>query len=116
MNMYNLIAYSDNYADSSASLYQFKRDEQNMTNAGNPANVTTAGSTSSKYKSSILGNLTAIAGAGILRNATIPIALKYLSNFFRSLEMPLINCKIYFELSWTKNCVMSDIGGIKHLK
>ena len=34
MSMYNLLEYSDSYADSSASLFQFKRDEQNMTNAG----------------------------------------------------------------------------------
>ena len=39
--MYNLLECSDNYTDSSGSLYQFKRDEQNMTNVGNPANVTT---------------------------------------------------------------------------
>ena len=32
--------------------------------------------------------------------------LKYLSNFFRSLEMPLINCKIHLELNWNNNCVM----------
>ena len=41
MPMYNLIEYSDNYSDTSGSLWQFKRDEQNMNN-GNPANVTTA--------------------------------------------------------------------------
>ena len=34
--------------------------------------------------------------------------LKYLSNFWRSLEMALINCKIHLELNWIKNCVMSD--------
>ena len=38
------------------------------------------------------------------------VPLKYLSNFFRSLEMPLINCKIHLELNWTKNCVMSTVG------
>ena len=37
----NLIEYSDNYSDTSGSLWQFKRDEQNMNN-GNPVNVTTA--------------------------------------------------------------------------
>ena len=73
--------------------------------------VTTADSTSFNYKSSILGNLTAVAGAGVLRNAGIPIPLKDLSKFFRSFEMPLINCKIYLELNCTKNCVMSYIGG-----
>ena len=55
--MYNLLEYSDNYADSSGSLWQFKRDELNMTNTGNPADVTTAGSSSLKYKSSLLKGL-----------------------------------------------------------
>ena len=49
MPMYNLIEYSDNYSDTSGSLWQFKRVEQNMNN-GNPANFTTADSTSFKYK------------------------------------------------------------------
>ena len=49
--MYNLIEYSDSYSDTSGSLWQFKRDEQNMNN-GNPANVTTDDSSSFKYKSS----------------------------------------------------------------
>ena len=89
MSMYNLLEYPDNYADSSASLYQFKRDEQKM-NIGNPANVTTDDSSSFKYKSSLLGNPIASDGNGALRNAKIVVPLKYLSNIFRSLEMPLI--------------------------
>ena len=51
MPMYNLLEYSDNYGDSSGNLWQFKRDEQNVTDAGNPAHVTTAGLSSFKYKS-----------------------------------------------------------------
>ena len=83
--MYNLLEYSDNCADSSASLYQFKRDEQNMTHAGHPANVTTDDSSSFKYKSNILGNLVAAAGANqVLENAKIVMPLKYLSNFIRN--------------------------------
>ena len=50
MLMYNLIEYSDNYADSSASLYQFKRDESPMNDAGNILNVALDNSTSFKYK------------------------------------------------------------------
>ena len=46
MPMYNLIEYSDNYSDTSGSLWHFKRDEQNMNDAGNPVNVTTADSKS----------------------------------------------------------------------
>ena len=94
--MYNLHEYSDNYADSSASLYKFKRDEQNMANSGILDNVTTNDSSSFKYKSSILGSP---ANTGVSRNAKIVAPLKYLSNFFRSFEMPLINCKIYLELN-----------------
>ena len=80
-----------------------------MNNAGNLDNVTAAANTYSssfKYKSSILGRP---AANEVLRNAKIVAPLKYLSNFFRFLEMPLINCKINFEFNWTKNCVMSDI-------
>ena len=48
MPVYNLVEYSDNYADSSGSLYQFKSDEQSINTNGNLANVTTAGSSSFK--------------------------------------------------------------------
>ena len=56
MLMYNLIEYSDNYLYTSGSLWQFRRDEQNMNNNGNPADITTAGSTFCEYKSNNLGN------------------------------------------------------------
>ena len=91
MPMYNLIEYSDNYSDTSGRLWQFKRDEQNMNNV-NPADVTTDGSSSFKYKSSFFKSLTA-ADNGVFKNVKIAVPLKYLSNFWRSLEMPLINCK-----------------------
>ena len=50
MPMYNLIEYCYNYSDTSGSLCQFKRDESPVTNAGNPENISTANSTSFKYK------------------------------------------------------------------
>ena len=43
-------------------------------------------------------------------NAQISVPLKYLSNFFRSLELPLINTKLHLELNWTKNSVMSNVA------
>ena len=46
----------------------------------------------------------------IFGNAKIAVPLKYLSNFWRSLEMPLINFKIHLELNWSKDCVMSTIA------
>ena len=108
MPMYNLIEYSANNSDTSASLWQFKKDERPVTNSGNPDNVSTINSTSFKYKSSILGKS---ADDGVLINVKIVLPLKYISNFWRSLEVPLINCKIPLGLNWTKNCVMSDIAG-----
>ena len=50
--MYNLIENSNNYSDTSGTLWQFKRDEQNM-NYGNPLDVTTDDSSFFKYKSSL---------------------------------------------------------------
>ena len=86
MPMYNLIEYSDNYWDTSGSLWQFKRDEQNMNN-GKPANVTTDDSSSFKYKSSFFKPLTA-ADNGVFKDVKIAVPLKYLS----------------------KGCVMSNIA------
>ena len=58
MLMYNLIEYSDNYSDSSGSLYQFKREESPMNNSGNPNNIALDNSTSFKYKATLLGKAT----------------------------------------------------------
>ena len=111
MSMYNLIEYSDNYSHSTRSLYQFKRSEslfkRSMNDAGNPLNVALDNSTSFKYKASLLGKATDANGNDrSLKNKKIGVPLKYLSNFFRSLEMPLINYKIHLELNWNDNCVM----------
>ena len=99
--MYNLIEYSDNYQDSSATLYQYKREESPEDDA--VADLTADNSASSfEYKIKLLGNATEVAGnaAGVRRlNVKIVVPLKYLSNFFRSLEMPLINCKIKLNLT-----------------
>ena len=46
----------------------------------------------------------------LLKNAQISVPLKYVSSFFRSLELPLINTKLHLELSWKKNCLMSTVG------
>ena len=81
MPMHNLIEYSDNYADSSGSLYQFKRDES-PTNDGNPLKVALDNISSFKYKRSILGKATDADGNDrSLKNTKIVVPLKYLSNF-----------------------------------
>ena len=110
--MYNLIEYSDNYSGTSGSLWQFKKDQLNVTNA---ANVTTENSSSFKCKSSALEKSVPINNR-VLRNVKMAVPLKCFSNFWRSLEMPLINCKIHLELNWTKNCVMSNNSYYRTLK
>ena len=58
MPMYNLLEYSDNYADSSVSLYEFKRDESPVNDNWNLINVALTNSSSFKYKASLLGKAT----------------------------------------------------------
>ena len=103
MPMYNLIEYSDNYSDTSGSLWNFKRDE-----IINNANVTNDDNASSfKYKANLIGNT---QNNGTKNGVKIAIPLKYLYNFRRSLEMPLINCKIELSLKWYEECVLSNAG------
>ena len=85
MPMYNLIEYSDNYQDSSATLYHYKRHEPPEADA--VADLTAINSSSFKYKIKLIGNVTEVAGdaAGVRKlNVKVVVPLKYLSNFFRS--------------------------------
>ena len=92
MPLYNLIEYSDNCSDTSGSLWGFRRDEiVNNADVSNDDNAP-----SFKYKASIIGNT---EDNGRKNGVKIAVPLKYLSNFWRSLEMPLISCKT--ELSFT---------------
>ena len=105
MNMYNLIEYSVNYSDSTASLYLFKRQEP----LENNANITIAGSSSFKYNSTFLGNANVENNNAVQKNAKIIVPLKHISSFFRSLEIPLINTKLYIKLNSYKNSVISTV-------
>ena len=101
MPMYNLVEYSDNYSDTSGSLWQFKKDEIiNNADATNDNNAP-----SFKYKANLIGN----TGNKKWNKNGIKIAvpLKYLSNFWRSLEMSLINCKVELLLKWYETCLLT---------
>ena len=103
MPMYNLIGYSDNYSDTSGSLWHFKRDEiEGNVDLTMDDNHIPNNSSSFKYKSSFITNRNGVK---------IAVPLKYLSNFWRSLEMPLINCKVELSLTWNPNCVLSNLVG-----
>ena len=99
MPMYNLIEYSDNYFDTSGSLWGFKRDEIDNADVTNDINAP-----SFKYEPNLIANTEA---DGTKKGAKIVVPLKYLSNFWRSLEMPLINCKVELPLRWIENCVLT---------
>ena len=79
-------------------------------NNRNPDNVTTANSSSFKYKSILIGESAAVNNNRVFKDVKIAVPLKCLSYFWRSLEMPLINCKIHLELNLDKDCVMSTIA------
>ena len=106
MPMYNLIKYSNNYSDTSGSLWQFKRDEV----PANNADLTINNSQSFKYKAALLGKTADAVNNtnSSVKEAKIVVPLKYLSNFWRSLEMPLINCKVQLKLNWIKDCILSS--------
>ena len=107
MPMYNLIEYSDNYSDTSGSLWQFKRDEVPANNAG----LTIDNPDSFKYKAALVGKTANhYNGKGSVEDTKIDVPLKYLSNFWKSLEMPIINCKVHLELNWIEDCVLSIAG------
>ena len=99
MSMYNLIEYSDNYAKTTGSLWQYFRDEpdDNLEN-----------SESFKSKIKITGKTPA---AGNEKDVEIMVPLKYLSNFCRTLETPLINCEINLILTWSSTCVITNSTG-----
>ena len=107
--MYNLLEYSKNYKKTTGSLWNYYRDEQ--------SNPLSTNSKSFKYKTSITGNTYNI-GYGkdnydvskVGKNeAEAVIPLKYLSNFWRNLNMPQINCEVELILTWTKNCLLADM-------
>ena len=101
--MYNLIEYSDNYSKTSGSLWQYCKEIPAVNNAGNIVDFNGANATDSfNFKTKITGQTN---DDGII-NVEIMVPLKYLSNFWRTLKMPLINCEIELILTWSAGCVI----------
>ena len=101
MPMYNLIEYSDNYSKTSGSLWHYYRDEpdDNLTD-----------SESLKSKIVIAGNTPA---NGNRKDVEVMVPLKYLSNFWRTLKIPLVNCEINLILTWSSTCVITNSTGAR---
>ena len=114
MPMYNLLEYSKNYKKTTGSLCNYYRDE--------PSDPLSSDSESFKYKTSITGNTYNIGDGEegydankVGKNETeVVIPLKHLSNFWRSLNIPLINCEVELILTWSKNCVLADMTPANH--
>ena len=99
MPKYNLIECSDNYLKTSGSLWQYYRDDPND-------NITQ--SESFKFKIKIIRKTPA---AGNTKDVEITVPFKCLRNFWRTLEMPLINCEMNFIFTWSEDCVISFATG-----
>ena len=93
--MYNITEYSDNYSKTPGSLWQYYRDVPND-------NLTDSEPFKSKRK--IPGNTPA---GGNTKDFEIIVPLKYLSNFWRTLEMLLINCEINLISMWSSTCIIT---------
>ena len=99
MPMYNLIEYSDNYAKTTGRLWQYFRDEPDDN---------LADSESFKSKIKITGKTPDDDNE---KEVEIMVPLKYLSYFWRTLEMPLINCEVNLILTWSSTCVITNSTG-----
>ena len=103
MPMYNLIEYSDNYAKTTGSLWQYCKDIPALNANGEITQFTEGNPTDSfNFKVKIAGR----TGNGGTKNVEIMVPLKYLGNFWRTLEMPLINCEVNLILTGSSTCVL----------
>ena len=100
MPMYNLIEYSDNYAKTTGSLWQYFRDDPDD-------NI----KDSESFKSKIKMTGKTPNNNNNVKDVEIMVPLKYLSNFWRTLEMPLINCEVNLSLIWSSACVITNSTG-----
>ena len=117
MSMYNLLEYSKNYRKTIGSLYNYYRDELTNDDNDNFAKIKVVNSEAFKYKNKITGNTynvdAAAQGYDVNKNGTqeieLAIPLKYLGNFWKALNIPLISCEVSLELKWDKNCVITSL-------
>ena len=103
MPMYNLIEYSDNYAKTTGSLWEYCKDVP-ARNANDDIVIFAEDNTTDSFK--FKAKITDQTGNDGTKDVEIMVPLKYLSNFWRTLEMPLINCEVNLILTWSSNCVL----------
>ena len=118
MPMYSLLEYSKNYRKPIGSLYNYYRDELSDDNIPNNfPNAKVVNSNTFKNKNKITGKTYNVAEGADGHDANrvgkqdveLAIPLKYLGNFWRALNIPLISCEVFLELKWNKNCVITSL-------
>ena len=103
MPVYNLIEYSDNYAKTSGRLWQYCKDIPPLNDNNEIIDFRGNNNTNSFNSKAKITGQTEDNGT---KDVEIMVPLKYLSNFWRTLEMPLINCEINLILTWSSTCVI----------
>ena len=99
MLMYSLIEYSDNYSKTSGILWQYCKDESPINANSNNLIFNAANATTNSFK--IKEKVTGETGDDGIKNVEIMEPLKYLSNFWGTHELSLINCEINLDLNWS---------------
>ena len=111
--MYNLIEYSDNCSKASGSLWQYCKKIPAVDDNGDILDFNGTNETDSfNFKAKITGKTAANNNDGNIVgrvDGEIIVPLKYRSNSWRTLEMPLINCEIKLILTWSRNSVIISI-------
>ena len=116
--MYNLLKYSKNYKKTIGSLYNYYRDElSDDPDIDNHDNINVVNLNAFKYKNKITGNTYDVLNTADdyvavkegIQEIKLAIPLKYLGNFWRALNIPLISCEVSLELKWDKNYVITSL-------
>ena len=104
MPVYNVIEYSDNYSKTSGNLWQCCKDMPAVDDDGDIVDFDGANATDSlNFKAKITGQTD---DDGKINGVEIMLTLNNFSNFWRTLEMPLINSEVNLILTWCENCVI----------
>ena len=104
--MNKLIEYSDNYSKASGNLWQYYRDKLFLDDNGAIADFPAGNNNSASFK--FRTKIAERIGNNGAKDVKIMISLNYLSNFWRTLEIPLINCDINLVLTWSEYCLIID--------
>ena len=107
MPMYNLLEYSKSYKKTTGRLWNYYRDEANSSTDDDTITHSILNSESFDYKTNFMEN--GVTNKNLTKNdVKVVVPLKHLSNFWRHLNIPLINCEVELILTWFKNCVVTN--------